>query len=121
MNREVEQIIGQANSPNLYWALAHLPRPFLDVQAAFESELLGIFGTMPQLKDIRQRTITAEEFKQVMRIIPSLQSMTGEPQGNNLGGALMMAWMYPEAKAYVAAQDKLTPEQVAGAVYRRHL
>lgn len=113
MNREVEHMIGQRGSPNLYWALAHLPRPFMDVRVAFENEMVGVYGTLPQLKDIRQRTITQEELGKVMRIIPALQSMTGDPGADGrFTVALKLATMYPAARAYAASEEKLTPEQI---------
>jgi hypothetical protein len=36
--REVELFIKSKDSPNLYWALANLPRPFADVNNAIEAE-----------------------------------------------------------------------------------
>jgi len=38
MCREVEQFIQRKDSPNLYWALAFLPRPFVDMEKAIEKE-----------------------------------------------------------------------------------
>ena len=38
MCREVKQFVQQEDSPNLYQALASLPRPFIDVEKAIENE-----------------------------------------------------------------------------------
>jgi hypothetical protein len=38
MCKEVELLIESKDSPNLYWALANLPRPFADVTKAIEAE-----------------------------------------------------------------------------------
>ncbi len=42
MCQEVEGIIKGKNTPNLYWALAHLPRPLVNVENAIESELANL-------------------------------------------------------------------------------
>lgn len=38
MCRELEQLVQRNDSPNLYWALAGLPRPFIDMEKAIENE-----------------------------------------------------------------------------------
>jgi hypothetical protein len=38
MCKEIEQLVQTPNSPNLYRALADLPRPFIDIGKAFEKE-----------------------------------------------------------------------------------
>lgn len=42
MCREVEQFIQRKDSPNLYWALANLPRPLVDMEKAIENELANL-------------------------------------------------------------------------------
>jgi hypothetical protein len=44
MCREVELFIKGKDSPNLYWAMANLPRPFVDVGKAIESERANAKG-----------------------------------------------------------------------------
>lgn len=38
MCREIEQFVQSKDSPNLYWAIAGLPRPLVDVEKSIESE-----------------------------------------------------------------------------------
>jgi len=38
IREEVDQLVQGENAPNLYWALAHLPRPFADVENAIATE-----------------------------------------------------------------------------------
>jgi len=38
MCREVEQFVQAKDSPNLYWAIASLPRPLVDVEKSIENE-----------------------------------------------------------------------------------
>jgi len=47
MNSEVEFLAQQADSPNLYWALASLPSEQLfSIRAAFEGESIAIYNTL---------------------------------------------------------------------------
>lgn len=48
---EVEQMIQVEGSPNLYWALATLPRPFVDVNRSIEFELSSIGRMFPVLEE----------------------------------------------------------------------
>jgi hypothetical protein len=47
--KELELLLTQENTPNLYWALADLPRPFLDMRRPLEGERIGIYGSFPGL------------------------------------------------------------------------
>lgn len=38
MCRDVEQFVQQETAPNLYWALANLPKPIIDMEKSIESE-----------------------------------------------------------------------------------
>jgi len=42
MCKEVEQFVKEIDSPNLYWALANLPRPLVDMSKAIESETASL-------------------------------------------------------------------------------
>jgi hypothetical protein len=55
---EIEQFVQQKDSPNLYWALANLPRPFIDIEKAIEIEKKFILDLPPN--DVR-REQTAEQ------------------------------------------------------------
>ena len=116
MSRQVEQLISDDRAPNLYWALAYLPRPFVDVRLAFESELVGVLATLPQLREARDGKLSAEEFSRAIDQLPSLMAMAGSTGGNasssRIGLALMMARLYPEAKAYVIGLKERTAAEV---------
>ena len=48
----LEDLIQAPAAPNLYWALANLPRPFLDLAPAMEGEKHVLEKEFPQLKTI---------------------------------------------------------------------
>jgi hypothetical protein len=53
MIRELEQLLAQPKAPNLYWALADLPRPFLDLRKPLEGERIAAYALFfPGLRDV---------------------------------------------------------------------
>lgn len=46
----VERWIGADGSPNLYWSLADLPRPFIDTRLAFQAEPIFIDQMFPEIR-----------------------------------------------------------------------
>src|SRR5258708_26581659 len=52
MIRQVENLIQQAKSPNLYWALSYLPNPLIDLRKGLAGERLMLFATLPELRAI---------------------------------------------------------------------
>ncbi|MHC4324290.1 MAG: hypothetical protein ACYSUX_08460 [Planctomycetota bacterium] len=77
--REVEQFVQAKDSPNLYRALADLPRPFVDVEKAIENEKKVSLDSAPN-KLIREQIVKqkAEMFDRVRSISKRLD--------NNLNG-----------------------------------
>jgi hypothetical protein len=47
MAQQLEAFVQQPGAPNLYWALADLPRPFLDIRKSLEGERVAVLGTFP--------------------------------------------------------------------------
>ncbi len=48
----LEQVLAHPRTPNLYWGLATLPRPFIDGRKAFEGERLAIYGAFPGILEL---------------------------------------------------------------------
>jgi hypothetical protein len=63
----VEAWVGRPGSPNLYWALAGLPRPFADLRRSIEAEA-GFPDTIPWLglKQLEQGPVTKEQAEKVV-------------------------------------------------------
>ena len=53
----LEELIQAPGAPNLYWALANLPRPFLDLTSPMEGEKHLLEKEFPQLKTIDAGTL----------------------------------------------------------------
>jgi hypothetical protein len=63
----VREWVQTEGSPNLYWALANLPRPMVDRRHALEVEEAGVYWTFPELRHPDQ--LTAEQAQGVLERI----------------------------------------------------
>jgi hypothetical protein len=54
MLTRIEELISQPDSPNLYWALTALPRPFVDLRPSIELEQRFLQMTVPGLENLDQ-------------------------------------------------------------------
>lgn len=48
---DVEHLISRPGAPNLYWALANLPRPMLDLAGMLREEQIALMATFPFLQE----------------------------------------------------------------------
>ena len=122
----LEDLIQAPGAPNLYWALANLPRPFLDLTSALDGEQTSLEKEFPQLKNldsapwsIEQARGFADDFQKKMAMLtgdwPRSSSSSSRPEMKDLGEHMMftaiVARAYPEAKRRLIAQGR-PPAQV---------
>jgi hypothetical protein len=103
---EVREYVQRPGAPNLYWPLAHLPRPLMDARAALEWERVGLLGSLPQLKKAETQALTADDWRDFVERLAHLGSVLGDAHGAlgraadapGLAPAVAGAMLYPEAK-----------------------
>jgi hypothetical protein len=115
----LEDLIQAPGAPNLYWALANLPRPFLELTTAMEGERHILEKEFPQLKTIEQAVWSldqarayADDFQNKMAMLTGdwarASSSSAQPEMKDFGAHLMftalVARAYPEAKRALIAQ-----------------
>jgi len=112
---EVEQFVQAPGSPNLYWALMSLPKPYVDMQKAMELESIILPMQFPLLKEIETTRLSVEQTRNLWNnILGLLGEFGGDSQPNLQTSALatgIVMFMYPEAKKKLIEQG-YTPEQV---------
>lgn len=111
------ELIGSPNSPNMYWALAELPTPLIDMRGAFQLEYNTLDRLFPDLMNIEQEEKTAEQWQasvtEVIDVMLAAHSLTSSmtPQSDSteqnslvsssLAYAMAIA-SYPSAKQRLA-------------------
>lgn len=58
---QIEEWAQLPGSPNLYWPLTALPRPFIDTRRSVRTELDTIYRSFPTLRELKDRKLTGTE------------------------------------------------------------
>ncbi len=109
MLQRVQELVQQPDAPNLYWALAGLPRPFIDARKAMQFEKAILFITIPQLRNLADAEMTPRQWNALIDGFPRLlqgesPSSAGERDWKErLGMAAVAIKVYPAAKEHLAA------------------
>jgi hypothetical protein len=113
MTRVVEELIQQPGAPNLYWALANRPRPFIPMGRALETERRILEKELPRLAEVEGRVWSVEEARQAGDQLLSIISQIGGPSPTGLQRAAQRAILaagiaryYPEARRALLAAGR---------------
>src|SRR2546421_2213978 len=111
---DVTEWVGSSNAPNLYWALAELPHPYLDLRDTFDQERFALIFSFSPLRDI-DKGLSVEGWQQVMEKLPRmLQWDDGRSEirkAAQLGPAVLAIRLYPQAKKFYLDRG-MAPAQV---------
>ncbi len=106
-HQQVIELIGAKDSPNLYWALAELPQPLVDIRKAVQFEMALGLRMFPMLEDAETATHTPEEWaRQLANALSEAGQLTtsgsgfdgGSQQMRQAAVAGMSLMLYPGAK-----------------------
>jgi hypothetical protein len=109
-NQQVIELIGAKDSPNLYWALAELPQPMVNIRKAIQFEMSMGMRIFPFLLDAETANHAPQEWA---RMMAQAMSDTGRLTGSN-GGADRVPFEWKQAAVaalsvpmYPAAKQRL--------------
>jgi hypothetical protein len=103
----VEEWLQCPGSPNLYWPLTALPRPFIDVRRSIRAELGTLYRSFPQLRELKKTSLSADQVRALAdKLVTALAPIAGggaavPPWAGRLGMAAVAAKHYPDARAYL--------------------
>jgi hypothetical protein len=116
---DVAAVIGRPDGPNLYWSLATLPRPLLEVREIVRRERGFFYFAFAQLRDVRENGISDAQWQATL--VDVLRELKPEPPTKeeleklHRRVAEINAALLPKAKTLPGA-EKMTDAQ-AVAVY----
>ena len=110
---DVEAFMSRSDAPNLYWPLASVPRPFVDVAEVIRRERGFLYEMFPALRDVRN--IGETEWRAIL-IELGRGMVEDEPTEEELARldkeiVEMNAAMLPLAREHLK-REGMTPEQV---------
>jgi hypothetical protein len=120
---QVETFIQQPDAPNLYWALATLPRPMIDIRATMDRSLHGFYIDHPELRDLGRQSHTPEEWQKMLdQLVEHFTSVydSGKESPSQDARKLKIYWEvmknYPQAKKCLIAHGRPASEVEAMSV-----
>jgi len=122
---QLEDFVQTGRAPNLYWSLADLPRPFIDVRKAMQGERLMLVSAistaaeLPDLNELETRPLSARQVGRLEEWLKAWMNLEGPGAENKLKFAAELVRLLPAARrALIAAGhgvedvNKLPPVQV---------
>lgn len=106
---QVETLIQQPDAPNLYWPLADLPRPFVDVAASMREErtamLVGLTG-QAGMRRMKEGHFSAEDWEAFNARLAHITDSVGARRTleAKLGPVAAAVVLYPAAKQYLVGR-----------------
>ncbi|HKD37115.1 MAG TPA: hypothetical protein VKB78_09950 [Pirellulales bacterium] len=114
MSDQVETMLQQPGAPNLYWALATLPRPMIDFRRGFEAEFAEIYLTYPELRDLDKKDLTAAEWRRLLNKVMTgvllISANSNDPMEARFALAIRQLEGYPRAKRALIAEGRSAAE-----------
>ncbi|KPK80502.1 MAG: hypothetical protein AMJ81_12000 [Phycisphaerae bacterium SM23_33] len=119
---QVDTLIQAPGSPNLYWALTGLPRPFVSLRDSMECERSTLYLHFSQLRKPGPAGLTPQQWQAVMNGLWQLMAEEAPPAEADLRNLAVSVYMYPRAKRFLIAQgskpaevEAMPVQQVIGA------
>lgn len=111
--KRLEEIIATDKSPNLYWSLTALPRPYFDLRRPMEGEMRILEGTLPMLRDLDKGPLSPEQASKLLDSWASGMRQLWDqtewmPQRFTLAG--LVALHHPNARKALLAMGRSEPE-----------
>jgi hypothetical protein len=116
MNQQLETLLQQPDAPNLYWALAVMPKPFADLKPALQEESMWLENMFPWLKKLDATPMSEEQvkaFETKMEQVAQDFGLRKLSAADRVARAFALTQITAEGKKELVERYKLSGEQVA--------
>jgi hypothetical protein len=113
MDNVLEELLQQPGAPNLYWALAVLPRPYFNLEAGLDQQVNMIECTWPGLRQLGEGPMTPEQVRRLRQEISQMIRRYGfiDPGPLDvLAQTARQALVLPQAREALAAYGLLAEQ-----------
>jgi len=62
MSFQLRDLIAQPGVPNMYWAIAALPHPLIDVRHSIQSETAAVYLMVPEMEPSKRRDLSSDQW-----------------------------------------------------------
>jgi hypothetical protein len=107
MLQQVRAFSQAPGAPSLYWAMATLGGPVIDIRKSMENECGTFYIQFPALRDVKQKGISPDDFHAIIRKQFRALGYNGgtvlADMSDKLTSTFMGMTLYPHAKKHLAA------------------
>jgi hypothetical protein len=111
---QIDEWLQTPGSPNLYWSLTDLPRPFVDMHRPLQGERLWLYADLPRLRDIETAPFGPHETHELTERLVRLMRAVGDIPSDAEAKLVLMAMalkFYPQARRELLDSGR-KPEEV---------
>lgn len=114
MDQQLEELIQQPDAPNMYWALAAMPRPLFEFERAIHEETRMLENTWPWLRELEKGPMTLDQVQVgLIKLEATLQAYNVNQAGRpgRVAKAFVISSYKEEARRKLLDQG-FTPEKL---------
>lgn len=109
MSDEVRELIQRPEAPNLYWALADLPRPIIDLRSGTYAEYDCIYVNFPDLRNLETKELAQDQWRIIFQQTMAKAGIISSELTKNKSRPTVLTTFaliegYPRAKAFLIAR-----------------
>jgi hypothetical protein len=105
MVKQLEELIAHPKCPSLYWAMANVPRPFIDMRRPIAGEALAAVWMLPEYDELTKGPVSQERAKKIFADFNGRLGNAGT-QTNDVARVAEQFGVYPKAKAALVAAGR---------------
>ncbi|HEV3447000.1 MAG TPA: hypothetical protein VG099_20345 [Gemmataceae bacterium] len=105
---QVDQWIQTPGSPNLYWSLTELPRPFIAPSRPLSGERLWLYAEVPLARDLEKKPLSPQQTQDLVDSLVRLMHLedrSGDAEARLALMALALKF-YPQARKELIAEGR---------------
>ncbi|MFL5340251.1 MAG: hypothetical protein ACJ8F7_08860 [Gemmataceae bacterium] len=99
MTRQLDELVQHPKCPNLYWALARLPRPYVDLRRPFQAEMMVSATIFPEIDELRRGPIPLDQAQKYLDEFVQRCKLWGIANLSPQELTVQALAIYPKAKA----------------------
>jgi hypothetical protein len=103
MSQQLEELMQHPKTPNLYWAIARMPRPFVDLRRPFGGEQMMVEAEFKAIKQMEKGPVSLEEAQSVLEALMKKGPMW-DNKTSDADTKKQVVALYSKAKVFLLAR-----------------
>ena len=112
MDEQLLSLCQQPDAPNLYWSIAALPRPIIDMRKSLECEYDCLYLSAPLLRKVRQLQCSPAQWKLTLRAV-LMQLAPAGVSDHELDAAVKKIMAFPPEAKLALLETGYSKEEIA--------